>query len=128
MHGSTNRLAAEIAASGCAAPILIPCDLRRPDAGEEIAASLTTEAEYLANNTGFRALLAAPSSGIARTSSASSPPIFAPRCPHCWRRYRAARRCRQVAVAHHQGLAQGASRLALGRSQDSCVRSATTFV
>jgi hypothetical protein len=45
--GSTNRLAAEIAASGCAAPILIRCDRRRPDAGEEIAASLAAEVEYL---------------------------------------------------------------------------------
>jgi short-subunit dehydrogenase len=51
-----NQLAAEIVASGGAQPIVIPCDLERPDAGETIANGLTAagvELEYLVNNAGF---------------------------------------------------------------------------
>jgi hypothetical protein len=49
-------LAAEIAAPGRAAPIVIPCDLRQPDAGDKIAAALAAEAvevDYVVNNAGF---------------------------------------------------------------------------
>ena len=49
-------LAAEIAAAGRAAPIMIPCDLRQPDAGDKIAAALAAEAvevDYVVNNAGF---------------------------------------------------------------------------
>jgi short-subunit dehydrogenase len=49
-------LAAEIASAGGAAPIVIPCDLEQPDAGEKIAAVLDAqgvEVEYLVNNAGF---------------------------------------------------------------------------
>jgi hypothetical protein len=49
-------LAAEIAAAGRAAPIVIPCDLRQPDAGDKIAAALAAEAvevDYVVNNAGF---------------------------------------------------------------------------
>jgi short-subunit dehydrogenase len=55
----TDRLAAlatEIAAKGGAAPIVIPCDLEQPDAGDKIAAALAAEGveiEYLVNNAGF---------------------------------------------------------------------------
>ena len=54
-----NRLAAlagEIASAGGAAPIVIPCDLEQPEAGEKIAAVLAAqgvEVEYLVNNAGF---------------------------------------------------------------------------
>jgi uncharacterized protein len=49
-------LAAEITSAGGAAPIVIPCDLEQPDAGEKIAAVLAAqgvEVEYLVNNAGF---------------------------------------------------------------------------
>jgi short-subunit dehydrogenase len=36
-----NALAAEIKARGGAVPIIIPCDLRQPDAGSKIAEALT---------------------------------------------------------------------------------------
>jgi short-subunit dehydrogenase len=50
------NLAAEIAVSGGAAPILIPCDLAQPDAGDKIAAALAAagvEVEYVVNNAGY---------------------------------------------------------------------------
>jgi len=49
-------LAGEIAAAGGAAPIVIPCDLEQPDAGDKIAAVLAAEGvevEYVINNAGF---------------------------------------------------------------------------
>ncbi len=49
-------LASEIAAAGGAAPIVIPCDLEQPDAGDQIAAALAAadvEVEYVINNAGF---------------------------------------------------------------------------
>jgi short-subunit dehydrogenase len=49
-------LAAEIAAAGGAAPIVIPCDLEQPDACDRIAAALAAagvEVEYVVNNAGF---------------------------------------------------------------------------
>jgi uncharacterized protein len=49
-------LAGEITSAGGAAPIVIPCDLEQPDAGETIAAALAAagaEVEYLVNNAGF---------------------------------------------------------------------------
>ena len=49
-------LAAEIAAGGGAAPIVIPCDLEQPDAGDRIAAALAAEGvevEYVVNNAGY---------------------------------------------------------------------------
>jgi short-subunit dehydrogenase len=49
-------LAGEIVAAGGAAPILIPCDLRQPDAGDQIAAALAAqgvEVDYVVNNAGF---------------------------------------------------------------------------
>jgi short-subunit dehydrogenase len=49
-------LAGEITSAGGAAPIVIPCDLEQPDAGEKIAAVLTgqgVQVEYLVNNAGF---------------------------------------------------------------------------
>jgi short-subunit dehydrogenase len=49
-------LAGEIRSAGGAAPIVIPCDLEQPDAGEKIAAVLTgqgVQVEYLVNNAGF---------------------------------------------------------------------------
>src|SRR5436853_5358601 len=49
-------LSGEITAAGGAAPILIPCDLRQPDAGDKIAAALAAEGvevEYVVNNAGF---------------------------------------------------------------------------
>ena len=49
-------LAQEISAKGGAAPIVIPCDLTAPDAGETIAAALSAagvELEFLVNNAGF---------------------------------------------------------------------------
>jgi len=55
----TDRLTAladEITAAGGRAPILIPCDLQSPGAGDSIAAALTdagAEVEYLVNNAGF---------------------------------------------------------------------------
>jgi uncharacterized protein len=48
-------LASEIAAGG-AAPIVIPCDLEQPDAGDKIAAALAAEGvevEYVVNNAGY---------------------------------------------------------------------------
>jgi short-subunit dehydrogenase len=49
-------LAGEIAASGGAAPIVLPCDLEQPDAGDKIAAALVAEGvevEYVVNNAGY---------------------------------------------------------------------------
>jgi uncharacterized protein len=49
-------LAGEIGTSGGAAPIVIPCDLEQPDAGDTIAAALAdagVEVEYVVNNAGF---------------------------------------------------------------------------
>ena len=49
-------LADEISASGAAAPIVVPCDLEQPDAGDKIAAALAAEGvevEYVVNNAGF---------------------------------------------------------------------------
>jgi short-subunit dehydrogenase len=49
-------LADEIAAAGASRPIVIPCDLEQPDAGEQIAAALAAgqvEVEYVVNNAGF---------------------------------------------------------------------------
>jgi uncharacterized protein len=49
-------LAAEIAAAGGGAPIVIPCDLEQPDACDKIAAVLAAaglEVEYVVNNAGF---------------------------------------------------------------------------
>ncbi|MDE2331196.1 MAG: SDR family NAD(P)-dependent oxidoreductase, partial [Bradyrhizobium sp.] len=49
-------LAREIEAAGGAKPIVIPCDLERPDAGDRIAAALATagvEVDYVVNNAGF---------------------------------------------------------------------------
>jgi short-subunit dehydrogenase len=49
-------LAAEIGASGGAAPILIPCDLEQPDACDQVAAALAAagvEVEFVVNNAGF---------------------------------------------------------------------------
>jgi short-subunit dehydrogenase len=49
-------LAAEITAAGGNAPIVIPCDLVQPDAGDRIAEALAAagvEAEYVVNNAGF---------------------------------------------------------------------------
>jgi short-subunit dehydrogenase len=49
-------LAAEIAAKGSSAPIIIPCDLEKPDAGDKIAAALTDLslrfADHLVRNRG----------------------------------------------------------------------------
>jgi short-subunit dehydrogenase len=50
------QLAAEIAASGGTAPIVIPCDLQQPDACDKIEAALAAagvEVEYVVNNAGF---------------------------------------------------------------------------
>jgi len=50
------ELAAEIAAAGGAAPIVIPCDLRQADACDRIAARLSAEGvevEYVVNNAGY---------------------------------------------------------------------------
>jgi uncharacterized protein len=49
-------LADEIAAGGGAAPIVIPCDLEQPDAGDRIAAALAAagvEVQYVVNNAGY---------------------------------------------------------------------------
>jgi short-subunit dehydrogenase len=49
-------LAGELTAAGRAAPIVIPCDLQQPDAGDKIAAALTAagvEVEYVVNNAGY---------------------------------------------------------------------------
>lgn len=49
-------LAQELKAQGKPEPIVIPCDLEAPDAGDEIEAALTAadvELEYLVNNAGF---------------------------------------------------------------------------
>ena len=51
-----STLANEIVASGGAAPIIIPCDLEQPDAGDKIAADLAVEGvevEFVVNNAGF---------------------------------------------------------------------------
>jgi uncharacterized protein len=51
-----SALAGEIIAAGGRAPIVIPCDLEAPDAGDRIAAALSdagAELEYLVNNAGF---------------------------------------------------------------------------
>jgi uncharacterized protein len=50
------ELACEIAEAGRDAPIVIPCDLEQPDAGDKIAAALDAagvEVEFLVNNAGF---------------------------------------------------------------------------
>jgi uncharacterized protein len=49
-------LAGEITAKGGAAPIVIACDLERPDCGDKIAEAITAadvEVEYIVNNAGF---------------------------------------------------------------------------
>jgi short-subunit dehydrogenase len=49
-------LAREIVAAGGAPPIVIPCDLEQPDAGDKIAAALAAEGvevEFVVNNAGF---------------------------------------------------------------------------
>jgi uncharacterized protein len=49
-------LAADITAAGGRTPIVIPCDLEQPDAGDQIAAALAAEGvevEYVVNNAGF---------------------------------------------------------------------------
>lgn len=49
-------LADEIKAAGGATPIIIPCDLTQPDAGDRIAEALAAagvEVEYVVNNAGF---------------------------------------------------------------------------
>jgi uncharacterized protein len=49
-------LAAEIGASGGAAPMVIPCDLEQPDACDQVAAALAAagvEVEFVVNNAGF---------------------------------------------------------------------------
>jgi short-subunit dehydrogenase len=49
-------LAREISARGGPKPIVIPCDLKQPDAGDQITAALAAEGvelEYLVNNAGF---------------------------------------------------------------------------
>jgi short-subunit dehydrogenase len=46
----------EIVGAGSSAPILIPCDLEQPDAGDKIEAALVAagvEVEYVVNNAGF---------------------------------------------------------------------------
>lgn len=51
-----NDLAAAIVAAGGTAPLVIPCDLTRPDAGDIIAAALAAagvEVDILVNNAGF---------------------------------------------------------------------------
>lgn len=51
-----DALATEIIAAGGAAPIVIPCDLSRSDAGEIIAAALAAanaDVEYVVNNAGY---------------------------------------------------------------------------
>jgi hypothetical protein len=49
-------LAGEITPAGGPKPIVIPCDLEQPDAGDKIAAALASEGvevEYVVNNAGF---------------------------------------------------------------------------
>jgi uncharacterized protein len=49
-------LAGEITAAGGGAPIVIPCDLEQPDAGDKIAAALAAadvELDYVVNNAGY---------------------------------------------------------------------------
>jgi uncharacterized protein len=51
-----HALAQELASKGGPAPIVIPCDLREPDAADRIASALReagVEIEYLVNNAGF---------------------------------------------------------------------------
>jgi uncharacterized protein len=51
-----DALAKELTAAGGKPPILIPCDLESPAAGDTIAAALAAggvEVEYLVNNAGF---------------------------------------------------------------------------
>src|SRR6202790_156256 len=58
-------LAGEIAAAGGAAPIVIPCDLEQPDAGDKIAAVLAAEGgegEDVLNNAGYGFFCAAGTS------------------------------------------------------------------
>jgi len=55
-EGRLKALAAEIAASGKSAPIVIPCDLEAADACDKIANALAAEGvevEYVVNNAGF---------------------------------------------------------------------------
>src|SRR5436190_751740 len=56
-HGERlSRLASEIVSTGGTSPIVIPCDLSHPDAGDKIAAVLTAEdveVEFVVNNAGF---------------------------------------------------------------------------
>src|SRR3954452_19251880 len=50
------RLGNEIVAAGGSEPILIPCDLEQPDAGDQIEAALAAarvEVEFVVNNAGF---------------------------------------------------------------------------
>ena len=50
------KLADEIVRGGGTAPLVIPCDLEQPDAGDRIAAILAAEGvevDYLVNNAGF---------------------------------------------------------------------------
>jgi hypothetical protein len=50
------ELACEIVAAGRAAPVVIPCDLEQPDAGDKIAAALDAagvDVEFIVNNAGF---------------------------------------------------------------------------
>src|SRR3984893_3040268 len=50
-----STLANEIVASGGSEPIIIPCDLEQPDAGDKIAADLAVEGvevEFVVNNAG----------------------------------------------------------------------------
>ena len=50
------KLADEIVARGGAAPVVLPCDLSQPDAGDKIAAILAAagvEVDYVVNNAGF---------------------------------------------------------------------------
>jgi short-subunit dehydrogenase len=49
-------LASELTAAGGTSPIVIPCDLEQPDAGDKIAAALAAEGvevEYVVNNAGY---------------------------------------------------------------------------
>jgi len=49
-------LAKEITAAGGSPPVVIPCDLEQPDAGDTVAAAIAAagaEVEYVVNNAGF---------------------------------------------------------------------------
>jgi short-subunit dehydrogenase len=55
-EGALTALATELAAAGARPPIVVPCDLSRPDGGEIIAAALAAEGvevAYLVNNAGY---------------------------------------------------------------------------